>query len=72
MQTSLFHPSELKDQALIAAAQAQREGFTATAEAMLLLAQACVNEARELETEGPNALTQALSDATQQRVLIST
>lgn len=67
MQTFLMHPSEMKNQALVAAAQAQREGFTATAEAMLLLAQACVNEARELETEEPKALTQGQSDAAYER-----
>lgn len=63
MQTFLMHPSEMKNQALVAAVQAQREGFTATAEAMLLLAQACVNEARELEAEEPKAFTQGQSDA---------
>lgn len=67
MQTFLMHPSEMKNQALVAAAQAQREGFTATAEAMLLLAQACVNEARALEAAEPKAMTQVQSDATHQK-----
>lgn len=67
MQTFLMHPSEMKNQALVAAAQAQREGFTATAEAMLLLAQACVIEARALEAEEPKAMTQVQSDATHQK-----
>ncbi len=43
-----MHPSELKNQALVAAAAAEREGFTATAEAFKLLATACGTEAREL------------------------
>lgn len=43
-----MHPSELKNQALVAAAMAEREGFTATAEAYKLLARSCATEAREL------------------------
>jgi hypothetical protein len=70
MLTFLMHPSEMKNQALVAAARAQREGFTATAEAMLLLAQACVNEARELETEEPQATNRGLAPATFERVRI--
>jgi hypothetical protein len=43
-----MHPSELKNLALISAAMAQRDGFSATAEAFRLLAIACAEEAREL------------------------
>lgn len=41
-------PSELKNWALVVAAQAERDGFTATAEAMILLATTCAKEARSL------------------------
>jgi hypothetical protein len=43
-----MHPSELKNQALVAAAMAERNGFTATAEALMTLAAACAAEARAL------------------------
>lgn len=43
-----MHPSELKNQALVAAAMAERNGFAATAEAFRLLAISCAEEAREL------------------------
>ncbi len=43
-----MHPSELKNQALVAAAMAERNGFSATAEAFKHLAMACAEEAREL------------------------
>ena len=43
-----MHPSELKNHALVAAAVAEREGFTATAEAFKLMAIACATEARDL------------------------
>lgn len=43
-----MHPSELKNQALVAAAMAEREGFAASAEAFKLLALACAEEARGL------------------------
>lgn len=45
-----MHPSELKNQALVAAALAKHEGFTATAEALVLLAKACAAEARYLRS----------------------
>jgi hypothetical protein len=64
VQTFPMHASKMKNQALVAAAQAQREGFTATAEAMVLLAQACVNEARELETVEHSVMSQRHLDAT--------
>ena len=43
-----MHPRDLQNQALVAAANAQREGFTATAEAFKLMAIICAEEAREL------------------------
>ena len=43
-----MHPSELKNQALVAALRAERDGFTATAEAFKLMATACAVEARDL------------------------
>lgn len=43
-----MHPSELKNQALVAAAIAERDGFTATAEAFRLMAIACAMDAGEL------------------------
>lgn len=43
-----MHPRDLQNQALVAAANAQREGFTATAEAFKLMAIICGEEAREL------------------------
>jgi hypothetical protein len=51
-----MHPSEMKNCALVAAARAERDGFTATAEALKLLASACALEARELENQ-PEAST---------------
>jgi hypothetical protein len=52
-----MHPSEMKDRAFAAAAKAERDGFTATAAALMLLASTCAAEARDLEnkrTERPN------------------
>jgi hypothetical protein len=43
-----MHPRDLQNQALVAAGNAQREGFTATAEAFKLMAIICAEEAREL------------------------
>ena len=43
-----MHPRDLQNQALVAAMNAQREGFTATAEAFKLMAIICAEEAREL------------------------
>jgi hypothetical protein len=45
-----MHPSELKNRALVAAARAEMDGFTATAEALMLLASACASEAQELKS----------------------
>ena len=45
-----MHPSEMKNRAIIAAAEAKRDGFTGTTAALLLLAQTYVSEAKELET----------------------
>jgi hypothetical protein len=52
-----MHPSELKNQALVAAAVAEREGFTATAEAFKLLATACATEAGDLFSSASGSLT---------------
>lgn len=61
-----MHPSELKNQALVAAAMAEREGFTATADALKLLATACAAEARELlhalSAPGTRAAVKSTSD----------
>jgi hypothetical protein len=48
-----MHPSEMKNCALVAAARAAKDGFTATAEALLLLAEACAAEARQLGIPPP-------------------
>jgi hypothetical protein len=44
-----MHPSEMKNYALVAAVSAEREGFFATAEALLALAKMCALEALELD-----------------------
>lgn len=41
-----MHPNELKNLAFAAAASAELDGFTATAEALKLIAIACAEEAR--------------------------
>ena len=43
-----MHPSELKNQALVAAAMVERESFNEAADAFKFLATACAAEAREL------------------------
>jgi hypothetical protein len=43
-----MHPSEMKNSFLAAAAKAKQDGFTGTAAALLFLAEACADEAREL------------------------
>lgn len=53
MQLHMMHPGELKSYALAAAAKADRDGFTATASAMMFLAQVCANEARDLMSQTP-------------------
>lgn len=45
-----MHPSETKIQTQAATTKAKRDGFTATANAPLLLAEACVDEAGDLES----------------------
>jgi hypothetical protein len=56
-----MHPSELKNQALVAAAMAERNGFAATAVAFKLLAIACAEEARELLLPTPVGFRKNLS-----------
>ncbi len=46
-----MHPSEMKNSALAAAAQAEQDGFLETAKAFLLLASVCAGDARELGAE---------------------
>jgi hypothetical protein len=43
-----MHPRDLQNQALVAAGNAHREGFTGTAEAFKLMAMICAEEARDL------------------------
>jgi hypothetical protein len=43
-----MHPSEMKNSFLAAAAKAKQDGFAGTAAALLLLAEACSSEARDL------------------------
>ena len=54
-----MHPSEMKNQAIVAAAIAERDGFIATAEALMLLATACAAEARDLLTPRSIAVDRA-------------
>ena len=50
-----MHPSEMKNSFLAAAAKAKQDGFSGTAAALLVLAEACGDEARELsEQTGEN------------------
>ena len=63
-----MHPSELKNQALVAAAIAEREGFTATADAFKLLAAACATEAHDLLLTVSGAPTTRLRDSTHGRL----
>lgn len=50
-----MHPSEMKNSFLAAAAKANQDGFSGTAAALLVLAEACAEEARELtEQTGEN------------------
>jgi hypothetical protein len=44
-----MHPSEMKNSFLAAAAKAMQDGFAGTAEALLLLADACADEYGALE-----------------------
>jgi len=46
-----MHPSEMKNSFLAAAAKAMQDGFAGTAEALLLLADACADEATELSKQ---------------------
>lgn len=47
-----MHPSEMKNSALVAAAKAEQDGFVETAKALLLIADVCAADARELDWEG--------------------
>lgn len=63
-----MHPSELKIQALVAAAVAEREGFTATAEAFKLLATACAAEALDLLLSASSNLTPSANFPSQHKI----
>lgn len=63
-----MHPNELKNQALVAAAQAQLDGFTATAEAFLLLANACAIEAQDIQPNLSKTTERNVRNATLDRV----
>ena len=43
-----MHPSEMKNSFLAAAAKAKQDGLSGTSTALLALAEACADEAREL------------------------
>ena len=51
-----MHPSELKNLALVAASRADRDGFSATAEAWLQIANACALEANALSEQDSGTL----------------
>jgi len=63
-----MHPSELKNRAIVAAAKAEMDGFTATAEAFILLAKAFASEARDLDTQKFSVSIRSDSDTTLGRV----
>lgn len=67
MQLYAMHPSEMKNCALIAAAEAERDGFSGTAAALLLLAQTCIAEAKELEALWSDAYRPTPRSSTQER-----
>ena len=46
-----MHPSEMKNFLLVFAAKAEQDGFSGTAEALVLLAEACAEEAKELSRQ---------------------
>jgi hypothetical protein len=46
-----MHPSEMKNSLFAAAAKAKQDGFSGTAAALLALAEACADEARELSKQ---------------------
>ena len=63
-----MHPSELKNQALVAAAKAERDGFAATAEALKALACGCAAEARDLLLSPQRDILQTKDDSAQDRI----
>jgi hypothetical protein len=62
-----MHPSEMKNCALVAAARAAKDGFTATAEALTLIASACASEARDLDILTRTATHQSSTNTTFER-----
>ena len=59
-----MHPSELKNIALSAAAAAECDGFTGTAEAWAQIASRCAQEASSLASDGPGSLILAMASYT--------
>jgi hypothetical protein len=44
-----MHPTELKNRALVAAAVAEKDGYTATGAALIQIARACASESLDIE-----------------------
>jgi hypothetical protein len=63
-----MHPSELKNIALTAAAAAERDGFTGTAEAWAQIARKCALEANVLVGGAPDSFILALAGYTMKSV----
>jgi hypothetical protein len=65
-----MHPRDLQNKALVAAGNAQREGFTATAEAFKLMAKICAEEARELLLSPAGDLGQSVPRSSSSHLLL--
>jgi hypothetical protein len=63
-----MHPSKLKNIALTAAATAERDGFTGTAEAWAQIARICALEANSLVRDDLDNLILALANCTMKTV----
>jgi hypothetical protein len=63
-----MHPSEMKNSFLAAAAKAKQDGFSGTAAALLALAEACADEARELSKQADRNDPDRLRHSPQGRV----
>lgn len=60
-----MHPSEMKNAAVTAAAKAEQDGFIGTAAALLVLAEACADEARELSKQSAGSFARDEINAAQ-------
>ncbi|MDZ4066944.1 MAG: hypothetical protein U1E06_08830 [Tabrizicola sp.] len=60
-----MHPSEMKNFLFVFAAKAEQDGFSGTAEALVLLAEACAEEARELSRQASGNSRQNQRHSTQ-------